>query len=217
MINWIDSHAQNYYDLAYISRWGYKPTTFFIIPPILIFLGLLLIYRNKRRDPVIAGILASALIFSSQLVGWLGFSLRVEGPPLVVSILHLFLAAIVGLTVSEHFYGFLIPHFEKLNLKSEFKERLRVWGYLINIVTMITISGGLVCTIIMVSQAMSLPLTEETKIIWAKYTPLLYIYLSYGIFGVFLLRYSLNMVNLKKRMKNLASEIHRKSSSEKGH
>lgn len=210
-IRWVDSHAKEFYSSAYTYRFGCDPTIFSIIQSLLIFIGLLSIYRVEQLDYVVAGVLSSSLILFSQLICWLGLSFREPGPFFVIGLSHSFLAVIVGLTFAEHFYSFLYPHLDISALKRDYEEHLKILGYLMQSITLIFVFGGLFIVMTTFTQVELLPFLAETRQPWGVGVILEFLYFAHGAYFVFLLRYFLDLINLKMRIQKLGKESNENS------
>lgn len=203
-VNWIDLHAPSYYAIAYAYRWGYNPGTFFIIPPASTFVGILAVYLLEDSRAAVAGFLGAVVVILSQTWGWFGYSLSEIGPIQATGIFHGMLALIIGLTVATHFDGLSVGRVKRSQLKLDLRIRVRIFGYLMQSITIMLVSGGLLAAA-MVLQVASSRLPEPSANIqlaraWAIGIWPFFFYLGYGMHGLFLLRYYLNIVAMRRRI-----------------
>lgn len=199
LVDWIDSPGTEYYNAAYTSRFGLQPTTFSILPAVVIFVALLVVLSRKNKSALAKAILSACVILGSQVLGWLGFSFVKWGPPFVSVVIHMIIAAIVGLSVGEHFSVSATLN-DARNLKEDYREHLEIFGHLFRNLTLIAMSGVLGVVFVFASQP-SLPFAPN-PLHWQLGVTLYFIYVTFGIFCVFLLRYYWSIMLLKKAMRS---------------
>ena len=196
VLRWVHLQDPKNFNLLYIDRWGCPHGLYFLVSAIAIFVSLLAVLSLEKKSYRTIAVLTSITIVTAQLLGCLGY-----GRPIIsIFVLHFSLAGIVGISAGERCYIFQFSDAKYIDLEIEYKEHLKLFGDLLNNLTLITISGGAVITLAFFTYLDKIPLNPLEKPLWPWCIELMFFYLIFGVYALFLTRYYWNITYLKEQM-----------------
>ncbi len=189
---WVDSHDPELLLRVYASPFGVPTEAFFIVSAIFLLVSLTAVSSTKG---LMGPILGSASIFGSMAIA--SVTLQGNGPLLAWLLPYLIIAAIYGFTASEDLYSRALERSRMQVLRLEYQEHRHLIGYLIQGATLMLATGGIGYAISSLFQTPTW-CGSNTCGAWYTATSFILISIGWGVYGVFIMRYYLTMVSLKR-------------------